>query len=121
MRDYTRIAMPHDDHCPYEDCGKFVKDWYIEWYPLPKQYEIGRRQLAMDCPWCRRPVLLEKRRPVLPTQKVPMEARSYAEATKYAVIQPEIYLSLEAFLSDPNQVEKAAPYKLGYWENVNIP
>jgi hypothetical protein len=50
-----------------------------------------------------------------------MEARSYSEATKYAAIQPEKYPSLEAFLSDPNQVEKAAPFKFGYWENVNIP
>jgi hypothetical protein len=99
----------------------FVKDWYIEWYPLPKQYEIGGKRMAMDCPWCRRPVLLDRRQPVIPTKPMPMEARSYDEATKYAVIQPENYPSLEAFLSDPNQAEKAAPFKQAYWNGVNIP
>jgi hypothetical protein len=52
---------------------------------------------------------------------MPVEARSYAEARKYAASQPEKYTSLEAFLSDPNQAEKAAPYKQGYWPNVKIP
>jgi hypothetical protein len=113
--------MPHDEDSPYEDCGKFVKDWYIEWYPLPKQYEIGGKRTAMDCPWCRRPVMLDRRRPIIPNKQMPMQARSYDEATKYVVIQPENYPSLEAFLSDPNQAEKAAPFKQGYWKGVNIP
>ena len=33
----------------------------------------------------------------------------------------EHYPSLEAFLSDPGQAQKAAPYKQGYWADVNIP
>jgi hypothetical protein len=65
--------------------------------------------------------MLVRRRPIVPTQAVSVEARHYDEAEKYAVIQPENYPSLEAFLSDPNQAEKAAPYKQGYWPNVNIP
>jgi hypothetical protein len=113
--------MPHDDLYPYDDCGRRVKDWFLEWYPLSIQHEIGRRRLAMDCPWCRRPVMLLKRRPVLPTHGMHCEARSYDEATRYVAIQPEKYPSLEAFLSDPNQSEKAAPYQQGYWPNVNIP
>jgi hypothetical protein len=113
--------MPHDENCPYDDCAELVKDWFIEWYPKPKQYEIGGRRLAMDCPWCRRPVEVMGVRVVLPTRKVPVEARDYAAATQYAADQPEHYPSLEAFLSDPVQVQKAAPYKQGYWPNVNIP
>jgi len=113
--------MLHGHDCPHPDCGKKVEDWFIEWYPRPKQYEIGGKRLAMDCPWCRQPVMLEKGRPVVPTQTMPVEARSYAEATKYAASQPEKYTSLEAFLSDPSQAEKAAPYKQAYWPNVTIP
>jgi hypothetical protein len=113
--------MPHDENCPYDDCAKPVKDWFIEWYPKPKQYEIGGQRLAMDCPWCRRPVHVKGVRVVLPTKKVPVEARDYAAATQYAADQPEHYPSLEAFLSDPVQALKAGPYKQGYWPNVNIP
>jgi hypothetical protein len=113
--------MPHDEDCPYDDCGKRVKDWFIEWYPKPKQYEIGAHRLAMDCLWCRRPVDIQGMRVVLPTRKVAVEPRGYDAASQYAADQPEHYPSLEAFLSDPIQAEKAAPYKKGYWKNVNIP
>lgn len=113
--------MPHDEKCPYDDCGKPVKDWFIEWYPKSRQYEIGAKRLAMDCPWCRRPVEIQGLRVALPTKKAPAEVRDYDVATKYAADQPEGYASLEAFLSDPLQAEKAAPYKQDYWKSVNIP
>jgi hypothetical protein len=113
--------MPHDHDCPYSDCGKKVLDWFLEWYPRAKQYEIGKRQLAMDCPWCRRPVVLKNRLLAIPSSPMNMEVRSYDQATEYAKQQPEAYPSLEAFLSDPKQAAKVAPYKHGYWPNVSIP
>jgi hypothetical protein len=113
--------MPHDEICPYPDCGKTVKDWFIEWYSIPNQYEIGRQKLAMDCPYCRRPVMLSKRRPVIPAHAMDMEPRSYDAATRYARSLVEGYPTLEAFLADPNQAQKAAPYQQGYWPHVNIP
>jgi hypothetical protein len=118
--------MPHDEDCPYEDCGKSVKDWFIEWYPKPKQLEIGKYQRAMDCPWCGRPVLPSGLKVILPKTAVPFEKRDYRAATAYARTQTPVgqttpYPSLEAFLSDPDNAAKAAPYKRGYWRNVNIP
>ena len=113
--------MPHDHDCPYSDCGQTVADWFIEWYPKGKQYEIGKRQLAMDCPWCRRAVMLKNRLPAIPSEKIDMEVRSYEVATEYAKRQPENYPNLEAFFNDPKQAAKVAPFKHGYWPNVNIP
>ena len=118
--------MPHDENCPYDDCGKMVKDWFIEWYPVPIQREIAKHLRAMDCPWCKRAVVpsgLRVKRPDPPVEPV---KRDYGAATAYAKIQTPVgstipYLSLEAFLSDPDNALKAAPYKRNYWKNVNLP
>ena len=123
---YTRVAMPHDENCPYEDCGKMVKDWFIEWYPRDIQEEIGRKNLAMDCPWCRRSVSPQGVKVVIPSRILAAQIRDYDSATAYAKRQllktgNAFYPDLETFLSDPDNAEKAAPYKIGYWKNVNIP
>ena len=124
---FTRVAMPHDEDCPYEDCNKRVKDWFIEWYPPPIQGQIGRKdKVAMDCPWCRRPVSPQGLRVILPPKPLTPMIRDYDEATAYAKTQyPKTgstpYQSLEEFLTDPINAEKAAPFKRGYWKNVNIP
>jgi hypothetical protein len=118
--------MPHDENCPYDDCGKMVKDWFIEWYPKPIQEGIGRQLRGMDCPWCRRAVISWGLRVKIPPTPIEPEIRDYRAATAYATIQTPVgstspYPSLEAFLSDPDNALKAAPYKQGYWPNVNIP
>ena len=123
---YSRVAAPHDENCPYPDCGKMVKDWFIEWYPKDIQNKIGHKILAMDCPWCRRPASPKGLRIVIPDPPLVAQVRDYATATTYAKTQfPSTgnipYSSLEDFLSDYDNAEKAAPYKQGYWTQVNIP
>lgn len=107
--------------CLHTARGRKVADWFLEWYPRPGQYEIGKQRLAMDCPWCRRPVIWQKGRLLVAPPGVPVEARSYQQATRYAMDQPEQYSCLEDVLSDPKQADRADPYKQGYWLNVNVP
>lgn len=113
--------MLHGLDCPHPSCSKKVADWFIEWYPRLKQYEIGKQQLAMDCPWCRRAVIWRKGILLVAPPGIPVEVRSYEQATRYATDQPEGYPSLEAFLADPKQAARAEPFKRGYWLNVNVP
>jgi len=123
--EYTRVAAPHDEVCPYIQCGKNVKDWFIEWYSKEDQIEIGHKNLAMDCPWCRRAVFPHGLRVITPVGKVVKKARDIQKAEEYAKIQIDTngvhYPDLISFLSDPVNDEKVAPYKRGYWSNINIP
>ena len=124
--EYTGVTMPHDENCPYDDCRKMVRDWYIEWYPKSIQAEIGRHKRAMDCPWCRHAVVPMGLRVVQPNTPLRPEVRDYQSATAYARTQTPVnsttnYASLEEFLADPDNSAKAVPYKHCYWPNVSIP
>jgi hypothetical protein len=121
MRERSGVAMPHGEICPYADCAKCVADWFIEWYLKPQQYEIGKQRLAMDCPWCRRPVIWQGQQRLIAPVGIPVEVRSYQQATHYARSPPYNQLSLEAFLMDPREDQRTEPFRKGYWPNVNLP
>jgi hypothetical protein len=113
--------MIWDENCPYDDCAKSVKDWFIEWCTKPQQQEIGKQKLAIDCPWCKKPVLIRGLKVLIPTAGFQPEEpahRDYQLATNWA---RQRYPKLEAFLQDPGESERAAPFRRGYWRGVNVP
>ena len=91
--------------------------------PNPKSGEIGKQKLAIDCPWCKRPVLIRGLRALLPPEgfkpKKPVR-RSHRQATEWA---RQKYPNLGAFLQvpDPEESERTAPFRRGYWRSVNVP
>ena len=112
--------MPHGKRCPH--CKKKVWDWYIEWYdPAITGKEIFNSREAMDCPWCRKPVLydrIHKTIPAAPDGKVP-HVRDIQLATKTAMRRG--YPTLEDFWVAPLERKTAAPFRFRYWPNIYLP
>lgn len=113
--------MPHGDICPYADCARAVSDWFVEWYPPAQQREIAAGRLAMDCSWCGRPVVWQKLRLLIALAEIPVEVRSYQQATRYAQSPPYSKRDLETFLMDATEAIRGEPFRKGYWPNVNLP
>ena len=119
--EYHRVAMIWNEPCPH--CRRDVNDWFVEWCSEAQQREIGRQKRAIDCPWCKEPVLIRGLRALAPPPGFQPEEparRDYQLATNWA---QQRYPSLEAFLQDPDPHEsaRAAPFRRDYWLNVNLP
>jgi hypothetical protein len=116
---YTRVAAPHGQKCPH--CKRKVWDWYIEWYDLSIKAAVFNGLEAMDCPWCREPVVYDSRKDLVnlaPEGTTPNQ-RSLEEATKYA--QKKGYPDLEEFLVSPQEARTATPFRFRYWLTVDLP
>ena len=111
--------MPHAKRCPH--CQKKVWDWYMEWYPLPLQGEIFRGQAAMDCPWCREPVVYDyKTKAISPAPDGwDPNHRDQQLATQTATLKG--YPTLTDFLVSPLERRTATPFRFRYWPNVYLP
>lgn len=77
--------MPHGKKCPH--CGKKAWDWFLEWYLQPERSAIFKGQAAMDCPWCRGPVLYQNDDISPAPPDLPVHRRDLEQATRYARIK----------------------------------
>jgi|SRR3954452_22900330 len=114
--------MPHAKKCPH--CGRKVWDWYMEWYPQPEKGEIFLGRAAMDCPWCRNPVIfdykteaLSKAPPDYPRNRVFQRQEGLALVTAMA----RAYKTLGDFLTSPTERWTATPFRFRYWPHIDLP
>lgn len=93
----------------------------MEWYPQPQKGEIFRGQGAMDCPWCRQPVVFNyKTQEIAPARAGTLVyQRDEQLATNTATLKN--YTTLEAFLVDPHERRTTTPFRFRYWPNVYLP
>jgi hypothetical protein len=110
--------MPHAKKCPH--CKKKVWDWFMEWYLQPQKGEIFRGQAAMDCPWCRGPVVYDYKTQELTPAPPSMSVyqRDERQATLTAM---KSYPTLEDFLVSPLERKVATPFRLRYWPDIDLP
>jgi hypothetical protein len=114
--------MIWDEPCPH--CHVKIGDWFVEWCSIPQQEEIGKQKLAIDCPLCKKAVLIRGFSALAPPPGFQPEQpihRDYHCAEAWA--KRTGYPSLEGFLLDPTPKEsgRAQPFRRGYWPNVNLP
>lgn len=109
--------MPHGEKCPH--CGKKTWDWFLERILPPERSEIFKGLAAMDCPWCRRPVIYRRGEIIPASSNLAVYRRDYGQATRYALLKH--YPTLEDFLLSPFERKVAAPFRLGYWPHIVLP
>jgi hypothetical protein len=111
--------MPHAKKCPH--CNKKVWDWYMEWYPLAQRTDIFNGKAAMDCPWCRNPVIFDNRTETI--SPAPQGLAAYQRDETLAATSASLrgYPNLEAFLVNPTERATATPFRLRYWPNIDLP
>jgi hypothetical protein len=93
----------------------------MEWYPLSPRTEVYNGKAAMDCPWCRHPVVFDRKTETL--SPAPLDLPVYRRDENLATITATLlgYPSLEAFLVDPNERTTATPFRFRYWPNIYLP
>ena len=114
--------MIWNEPCPH--CQVKLRDWFVEWCSEPQQQEIGKQKLAIDCPWCKKAVLIRGFNALAPPPGFQPEQpvhRGYPHAEAWA--KRNGYSSLEDFLQDPDpdESDRARPFRRGYWPNVSLP
>jgi hypothetical protein len=98
-----------------------VWDWYMEWYSQSRQGEVFRGQAAMDCPWCRQPVVYNYKTQEIGPAPAGMLAYQRDEQLAAKTATLKNHATLEAFLIDPQERRTTTPFRFRYWPTVYLP